>query len=113
MDILEPIILRWVWSPYDAATKVPACAKYVRRWRVPDFTPGGSCLVLVECRPGQLSALAADVALTVLDSLHLGTPAPAAVITAHAANGATAGMTVAQLMHRLAKAVHPVFAPDR
>lgn len=114
MTLLEPLILRWVWSPVGA-DGVPACAQYVRRWRMPvgPATPGGSALVLVEGYGGHVHALEQDPSLTVLDSLHMSTPAPAAVIAAHAAHGATAGMTVAQLMHHLGRVVHPVFSPDR
>ena len=106
---------RWILTQFFEDTTinhtVAICASYGGNWLVPLYPAdkvNGWALCLMEINIHQLEALKEDPRCVVLPNLYDPTPVPAQVVTAYAADGVTAGMSLAQVIAQL-EVAEPAF----
>lgn len=103
----------WFFSTcyVEGAHTIPVCSVYGGQWLIPSHPAAATdqVLVLMLTNPLPMAAAALDPRVLVMPYLWDPAPVPAAVTTAYAAMGATAGMSLAQLLAKLAQ-TEPIFA---
>lgn len=105
---------RWILSQFfydsDYQMDLPVCAAYGGDWVCPTMpaTPEGWALVQLLCNTHQLDAASSDSRIVICPVLADPSPLPSAVTDAYASWGATAGMSMAQLLAKLGQ-TEPVF----
>lgn len=109
------MLKRWFLSQFfrdEDNVLRPVCAAYGSRWRCPMYPADpltGCALVEMLTTSGQIDAAKTDPRIVVLGGMY--TAIPSQVASAYAGHGATAGMTLGQLLDALAD-TEPIFAEE-
>jgi hypothetical protein len=99
----------WMFSDFEThsnGSPYPTCSAYATGWQVPMWPVAGGGLSYCACTPHQLEAAAQDDEVVVISGYRA--PLPAAITDAYAAQGATAGMSLAALLILLG-AIEPIY----
>lgn len=104
---------RWMLSQFyrnAANVLIPVASDYGGNWLCPTnpSTDAGWALVLINIDPHQIDAAGQDTRIVVCPLVFDPSAVPAAVTTAYASWGATAGMSMGALLAKLAE-TEPIF----